>query len=411
MYLPGSHFQHKAKGTALSERGNSVLQAGNSRVLAYFLAVYLGPFGIHNFYLGFMRKGLIQLLITLFVCGVGPIVCWVWALTDAARLDNGIFKRFKIDAGSEGIPLEGELSPLQRFLGIPLVICSICIVAMISIFLCVGASVSQRADAPQEDFTKISILKDGSQSKAKSGDSDQAEEAKPAPASQPKPIVVVVQGSAAAEKETAAKVEELKKTQVVRKKADALASASEAPEEEPEPSPKETKKEATSSGSKKGLNMKAFRWRGDIPFQQLEDGSVVLQAAEGKLPSLRNSKALTPPFKIEAEASTDSTNVRIYYGKGVFVFGWESKPGEFLCLDPATKKRKTVANVPFEPNVMHKIEIDVEAKSIFVKLDGKEICKCEGDYESLNSTMGIGPALGSKITVKSLAIKKGKQAE
>ena len=50
-----------------------------SRVAAGILAILLGHFGIHSFYLGNTSRGLMQLLISLLTCGVGWIIMSIWA--------------------------------------------------------------------------------------------------------------------------------------------------------------------------------------------------------------------------------------------------------------------------------------------------------------------------------------------
>ena len=53
---------------------------GKSKVAAGILALLLGAFGIHNFYLGYTGKALFQLLGTLLTCGIlaPPIAIWAF---------------------------------------------------------------------------------------------------------------------------------------------------------------------------------------------------------------------------------------------------------------------------------------------------------------------------------------------
>lgn len=57
-----------------------------SRVVYVLLAIFLGAFGIHNFYAGHTNHGLIQLLVSLFTCGFVGWVMWIWALLEAATV-------------------------------------------------------------------------------------------------------------------------------------------------------------------------------------------------------------------------------------------------------------------------------------------------------------------------------------
>ena len=55
---------------------------GKSRVAAGILALFLGGFGIHNFYLGHTGKGLFQLLGTLLTCGILALPIFVWTFIE-----------------------------------------------------------------------------------------------------------------------------------------------------------------------------------------------------------------------------------------------------------------------------------------------------------------------------------------
>jgi TM2 domain-containing membrane protein YozV len=59
-----------------------------SRVVFVLLAVFLGAFGGHNFYAGYVKKGVIQLCITLFSCFFGSLISWVWAIVEACMVDR-----------------------------------------------------------------------------------------------------------------------------------------------------------------------------------------------------------------------------------------------------------------------------------------------------------------------------------
>ena len=55
----------------------------NKSLLAYvLLGVFLGCYGIHDFYAGYTTNGVAKLLITLLTCGLGSIVTMIWAIVD-----------------------------------------------------------------------------------------------------------------------------------------------------------------------------------------------------------------------------------------------------------------------------------------------------------------------------------------
>ena len=70
-------------------------------IVAVLLAFFLGTLGIHNFYLGYTTKGIIQLVLTLTF--IGLIVSGIWAFID--------FIMLLLRAGSYAYDAQGQ--PLQ----------------------------------------------------------------------------------------------------------------------------------------------------------------------------------------------------------------------------------------------------------------------------------------------------------
>lgn len=87
-----------------------VAQKGNkSKLVAGLLAIFLGAYGVHNFYLGYTSKAVIQLVCTivgiiLSCVGIGFIVVsgiGIWALVEGIMILCG-----KIDKDGKGNLLE-----------------------------------------------------------------------------------------------------------------------------------------------------------------------------------------------------------------------------------------------------------------------------------------------------------------
>ena len=75
-----------------------------SKVGAGLLAIFVGAFGVHNFYLGYNGKAVAQLLLTLvgwILCGLGPIVAVIWSFIEGIMILVG-----SIDKDAEGRPLK-----------------------------------------------------------------------------------------------------------------------------------------------------------------------------------------------------------------------------------------------------------------------------------------------------------------
>jgi TM2 domain-containing membrane protein YozV len=43
------------------------------KMVAGLLGIFLGGWGIHNFYLGFTKKAIIQIVVSLVTCGIGGL--------------------------------------------------------------------------------------------------------------------------------------------------------------------------------------------------------------------------------------------------------------------------------------------------------------------------------------------------
>lgn len=62
-----------------------------SKVAAGLLAIFFGTLGIHNFYLGYNKKAVVQLLLTVigWIVIVGPIISGIWSIVEAIMLFTG----------------------------------------------------------------------------------------------------------------------------------------------------------------------------------------------------------------------------------------------------------------------------------------------------------------------------------
>ncbi len=84
-------------GVGLAHADNKPAVGSKSKLAAGLLAIFLGSFGVHNFYLGYTGKAVAQLLITLLTCFVGSMVTSIWALVEGIMILCG-----RIDKDGKG---------------------------------------------------------------------------------------------------------------------------------------------------------------------------------------------------------------------------------------------------------------------------------------------------------------------
>ena len=73
------------------------LPTNKSKIAAGILGILLGCFGVHNFYLGYTGKAVIQLLITLLSCFILSPISAIWGLIEGNLILCG-----SIDKDSQG---------------------------------------------------------------------------------------------------------------------------------------------------------------------------------------------------------------------------------------------------------------------------------------------------------------------
>lgn len=60
-----------------------------SKIAAGLLGIFLGTFGVHNFYLGYTGKAVGQLLLTLLSCGFLSPISAIWGLIEGIMILSG----------------------------------------------------------------------------------------------------------------------------------------------------------------------------------------------------------------------------------------------------------------------------------------------------------------------------------
>lgn len=80
--------------------GSAAAPNAKSKMAAGLLGIFLGAFGVHNFYLGYTGRAVAQLLISVLSCGTLAVVSEVWGLIEGIMILCG-----NINTDGNGNPL------------------------------------------------------------------------------------------------------------------------------------------------------------------------------------------------------------------------------------------------------------------------------------------------------------------
>ena len=80
-----------------AQPGAPVNPEAKSKMAAGLLGIFLGAWGIHNFYLGNTSRGVIQIVVTIVTCGI----CGIWGLIEGIMILCG-----SINTDANGVPLQ-----------------------------------------------------------------------------------------------------------------------------------------------------------------------------------------------------------------------------------------------------------------------------------------------------------------
>lgn len=150
-----------------------------------------------------------------------------------------------------------------------------------------------------------------------------------------------------------------------------------------------------------------------IPFfgctiEQTAEGARLFGASRNHM----NAVAITcqvfrAPFTLKTVAKTDSTNLRLYWHLGEIIFNWECSIRQLRVHDPGNGKQRGVEGAGFiTVDEWHEIVWDIKPGSMRLLVDGELRFEKEGEYETVEAPLAIGPCFGSTVTVKSFVIEQ-----
>lgn len=114
-FCPKCGTQVKAQAsnqTTAQAQNNTAIQnnvsqpnTGKSKMAAGLLGIFLGVWGVHNFYLGYKTKAIIQVLLGTVGCIliIGPIISGIWGFIEGILILCG-----KISVDGNGVPLSSN---------------------------------------------------------------------------------------------------------------------------------------------------------------------------------------------------------------------------------------------------------------------------------------------------------------
>ncbi|MEN6625295.1 MAG: M56 family metallopeptidase [Candidatus Sumerlaeia bacterium] len=140
-----------------------------------------------------------------------------------------------------------------------------------------------------------------------------------------------------------------------------------------------------------------------------QNGEVIITAdKKADCPRIRTRELFKPPFMVHFKAKTDTTNIRVYWGGfgwGQFIFNWEVRPNELRLHDPARMNESGIEGQGLvTADEWHDIVWEVQPDAMRMTVDGKQRYECKGNYGDQIAPIGIGPALGSVVTVGTVEI-------
>ncbi len=69
----------------------------NKKVMAGVLALLVGGFGVHKFVLGYTNEGIIQIVISIFTCGIGGIIPFIEGIIYLTKSDEEFYQTYQVN--------------------------------------------------------------------------------------------------------------------------------------------------------------------------------------------------------------------------------------------------------------------------------------------------------------------------
>ena len=70
------------------DAGDYTKEQKDKKLIAGLLAIFLGAFGVHKFYLGYTKEGVIQLAVSIVTCGAAGIIGLIEGIIYLTKSDD-----------------------------------------------------------------------------------------------------------------------------------------------------------------------------------------------------------------------------------------------------------------------------------------------------------------------------------
>jgi TM2 domain-containing membrane protein YozV len=94
-------FEHEAKKSAneFKESWNQSINENreNKKLICGILAIVIGSLGIHKFILGYNTEGIIQIVISVFTCGIGGIIGLIEGIIYLTKSDEEFYQTYQVN--------------------------------------------------------------------------------------------------------------------------------------------------------------------------------------------------------------------------------------------------------------------------------------------------------------------------
>lgn len=78
------------------EAWNTPPQGQSKRIVAGVLALLLGSLGVHKFFLGYTKEGIIQLVVSIVTCGIGGIIAFIEGIIYLVKSDTEFYNTYQV---------------------------------------------------------------------------------------------------------------------------------------------------------------------------------------------------------------------------------------------------------------------------------------------------------------------------